>query len=318
MLNKPYEVILSEFEETNLPPDSEGDGDVKYHLGYANSRSLASGKKVKVSLLPNPSHLELVDPIQQGIVRCQQEIAGDKERTRVVPVTIHGDASFTGQGIISETLNLSELAGFRTGGTIHVIVNNQVGFTTAPAQGRFTPYPTDVAKMIQAPIFHVNGDDPEAVVWAGKLAIAFRQQFKCDVFIDMWCYRRFGHNEQDEPEFTQPVMYRQIKAMKTTRQLYEAKLLAEGKVDQAEIDRRKKIVTERLDQARTSAQEYKPRQKVPAFSGVWKGMGRGRGRLVGQDGRAAGHPEEGGRGRHVRARGVHAPPQGGQDPGRPA
>ena len=274
VLNKPYEVILSEFMETNLPPDTDGDGDVKYHLGYGSTRTLAGGKKVKVSLLPNPSHLELVDPIQQGIVRCQQEVAGDKDRTRVVPVTIHGDASFTGQGIIPETLNLSELAGFRTGGTIHVIVNNQVGFTTPPRQGRFTPYPTDVAKMIQAPIFHVNGDDPEAVVWAGKLAIAFRQQFKCDVFIDMWCYRRHGHNETDEPEFTQPVMYRQIKGHPTTRDLYQAKLLAEGKVDQAELDRRKTIVSERLDQARESAREYKPRMRVPAFTGVWKGMGK--------------------------------------------
>ena len=274
VLQKPYEVLLSEFEETNLPTDHEGDGDVKYHLGYSSSRSLASGRKVKVSLLPNPSHLELIDPIQQGIVRCQQEVVGDKDRTRVVPITIHGDASFTGQGIIPETLNLSELSGFRTGGTIHVIVNNQVGFTTPPRQGRFTPYPTDVAKMIQAPIFHVNGDDPEAVVWAAKLAIAFRQQFKVDVFIDMWCYRRYGHNEQDEPEFTQPVMYRQIKAMKSVRALYEAKLLAEGKVDGAELERRKKIMLERLDQARAAAQELKPRMKVPQFSGVWKGMGK--------------------------------------------
>ena len=274
VLNKPYEVILSEFIETNLPPDSEGDGDVKYHLGYANTRSVANNKKVKVSLLPNPSHLELIDPIQQGIVRAQQEITGDKDRTRVVPVTLHGDAAFTGQGIVSETLNLSELPGFRTGGTIHIIVNNQVGFTTSPAQGRFTPYPTDVAKMIQAPIFHVNGDDPEAVVWAAKLAIGFRQQFKCDVFIDMWCYRRYGHNEGDEPEFTQPIMYREIKAHKSVRTLYAEKLVAENKLTQTDLDNMKRIVLERLDQARTLAQEVKPRMKVPAFSGVWKGFGK--------------------------------------------
>jgi 2-oxoglutarate dehydrogenase E1 component len=274
VLNKPYEVLLSEFEETNLPPDQEGDGDVKYHLGYANTRAVANNKKVKVSLLPNPSHLELIDPIQQGIVRCQQEVAGDKDRTKVVPVTIHGDASFTGQGVVSETLSLSELPGFRTGGTIHIIVNNQIGFTTSPRQGRFTPYPTDVAKMIQAPIFHVNGDDPEAVVWVAKLAIGFRQQFKCDVFIDMWCYRRYGHNEQDEPEFTQPVMYREIKAHKSVRQLYAEKLIANGIVDQAELDRRQKIVVERLEQAKTLAQEMKPRMKVPMFSGVWKGFGK--------------------------------------------
>jgi 2-oxoglutarate dehydrogenase E1 component len=274
VMNKPYEVILSEFIETNLPPDTEGDGDVKYHLGYANTRPLSNNKKVKVSLLPNPSHLELIDPIQQGIIRCQQELAGDRDRTRVVPVTMHGDASFTGQGIVSETLSLSELPGFRTGGTIHVIVNNQIGFTTPPRQGRFTPYPTDVAKMIQAPIFHVNGDDPEAVVWAAKLAIGFRQQFKCDVFIDMWCYRRHGHNEGDEPEFTQPVMYREIKSHKTTRQLYAEKLLAAGKVTQQDLDAMKNIVIERLDQARNLAQEMKPRMKVPMFSGVWKGFGK--------------------------------------------
>ena len=274
VLNKPYEVLLSEFEETNLPPDTEGDGDVKYHLGYANHRSLPNNGKIKVSLLPNPSHLELIDPIQQGIVRSQQETSGDKDRTRVVPITIHGDASFTGQGIISETLNLSELSGYSTGGTIHVIVNNQIGFTTSPKQGRFTPYPTDVAKMIQAPIFHVNGDDPEACVWAAKLAIGFRQQFKCDVFIDMWCYRRLGHNETDEPEFTQPVMYREIKAHKTTREIYQQKLLDEKKVDQAELDRRRTIVLERLEQARKQAEVMKPRDKVPAFSGVWKGFGK--------------------------------------------
>jgi 2-oxoglutarate dehydrogenase E1 component len=274
VLNKPYEVILSEFMETNLAPDHEGDGDVKYHLGYANIRATASGKRIKVSLLPNPSHLELVDPIQQGIVRCQQEITNDKDRTRVVPVTIHGDAAFTGQGIVSETLNLSELHGFRTGGTIHIIVNNQIGFTTPPGQGRFTPYPTDVAKMIQAPIFHVNGDDPEAVIWAAKLAIGFRQQFKCDVFIDMWCYRRYGHNEQDEPEFTQPNMYREIKAHKTTRILYAEKMVEQNRISQPDLDAMKNIVLERLDQARILAVEEKPRMKVPAFSGVWKGFGK--------------------------------------------
>ncbi len=274
VLNKPYEIILSEFIETNLPPDHEGDGDVKYHLGYANSRATPSNKRVKVSLLPNPSHLELIDPIQQGIVRCQQEVTNDKDRTRVVPVTIHGDAAFTGQGIVSETLNLSELPGFRTGGTIHIIVNNQIGFTTSPGQGRFTPYPTDVAKMIQAPIFHVNGDDPEAVVWAAKLAIGFRQQFKCDVFIDMWCYRRYGHNENDEPEFTQPNMYREIKAHKTVRALYAERLIEDKRITQADLDAMKKIVVERLDQARDLAQVAKPRTRVPAFSGVWKGFGK--------------------------------------------
>ena len=275
VLNKPYEVILSEFEETNLPPDTEGDGDVKYHLGYGNTRSLASGKKVKVSLLPNPSHLELIDPIQQGIVRCQQEIAGDKDRTRVVPVTIHGDASFTGQGIIPETLNLSELSGFRTGGTIHVIVNNQVGFTTAPRQGRFTPYPTDVAKMIQAPIFHVNGDDPEAVVWAGQVgdrvpaAVQVRRVHRHVVLPPARPQRdrRAGvHPAGHVPPDQGP--------QDRSRQAVPGEAAGRGQGRPGRARPPKKIVTERLDQARTSAQEYKPRMKVPAFSGVWKGMGK--------------------------------------------
>src|SRR5580658_2685067 len=274
VMNKPYETLISEFEETNLPADEEGDGDVKYHLGYANTRAVANSRKVKVSLLPNPSHLELIDPIQQGIIRCQQEVANDKERTRVVPVTIHGDAAFTGQGIVFETLNLSELPGYRTGGTIHVIVNNQIGFTTLPKQGRFTPYPTDVAKAIQAPVFHVNGDDPQAVIWAAKLAIGFRQQFKCDVFIDMWCYRKHGHNETDEPEFTQPEMYREIKSHKSVRYLYAQQLIADNTVSAAEMDAMKNLVVERLDQARSLAQVRKPRAKVPMFSGVWKGFGK--------------------------------------------
>ena len=192
VLNKPYEVLFSEFKGTIASQESDGDGDVKYHLGYANDRPAATGKTIHIGLSPNPSHLELVNPVVEGIVRCKQSTRKDKERGTVVPLLIHGDAAFTGQGIVLETLNLSELPGCRTGGTIHVIVNNQIGFTTPPEQSRFTPYPTDVAKMIQAPIFHVNGDDPEACVWAARLAIAFREQFKCDVMIDLWCYRRHG------------------------------------------------------------------------------------------------------------------------------
>ncbi len=275
VLNKPYEVMLSEFMGTALPTaDDGGDGDVKYHLGYANDRPVNGRSAVKASLLPNPSHLELIDPIQQGIVRCKQSIFGDAGRGRVVPICIHGDAAFTGQGIVTETLNLSELPGYRTGGTIHIIVNNQIGFTTPPKQERFTPYPTDVAKAIQAPIFHVNGDDPEACAWAAKLAIGFRQQFKVDVMIDLWCYRRHGHNEQDEPSFTQPVMYREIAEHKTTRQLYAERLLSEGRLAQEDMDEMKQIVLHRLDTARELAKEVKPRQKLPGFGGVWKGLGR--------------------------------------------
>ncbi len=274
VLNKPYEVMLSEFEGTLAPvPGDEGDGDVKYHMGYANERALPSGK-VKVSLLPNPSHLELIDPIEQGIVRAKQRIFGDKGRSRVVPICMHGDAAFTGQGIVAETLNLSELSGYRTGGTIHIIINNQIGFTTPPTQERFTPYPTDLAKSIQAPIIHVNGDDPEAVVWASKLAIGFRQEFKVDVMLDLWCYRRHGHNEGDEPSYTQPVMYREIKSHPSVVAVYSERLLAEGRITQAEIDEMRKEIFGRLESAQRLAKEVKPRQKIPSFGGVWRGLGK--------------------------------------------
>ena len=274
VLNKPYESMLAEFMGTTQQTPEMGDGDVKYHLGYANERSLEHGMKVKVSLVPNPSHLELINPIMQGIVRAKQLIFGDAGRNRVVPISMHGDASFTGQGIVAETLNLSELPGWRTGGTIHIIINNQIGFTTPPQQERFTPYPTDMAKAIQAPIFHVNGDDPEACVHAAMLAIGFRQEFKCDVMIDLWCYRRHGHNEQDEPDFTQPVMYKQIRSHRTTRQLYAERLVAEGVVTEAELEQMKQTVIARLSNARKLAEEVRPRAKVPRFSGVWKGLGR--------------------------------------------
>jgi 2-oxoglutarate dehydrogenase E1 component len=274
VLNKPYEVIFSEFKGTILHQDQEGDGDVKYHLGYANDRPTPTGRNLHLGLSPNPSHLELIDPIVQGIVRAKQVARGDKDMTRVVPLLIHGDASFTGQGIVFETLNLSELPGFRAGGTVHVIVNNQVGFTTNPTEGRFTPYPTDVAKMIQAPIFHVNGDDPEAVVWASKLAIAFREQFKCDVVIELVCYRRHGHNEVDEPTFTQPVMYREIQAHKTTRQLYAERLLAEGKLTPQQHEEMTRISRERMESAFRLAEEYRPRQRTAVLNNLWKGMTR--------------------------------------------
>lgn len=274
VLNKPYEVIFSEFKYTNVQQAWEGDGDVKYHLGYSNDRSVSNGKNVHLGLSPNPSHLELVNPVVEGIVRCKQKIRGDKDHSKVVPILLHGDAAFTGQGIVFETLNLSELPFWRTGGTIHVIVNNQIGFTTPPHEGRFTPYPTDVAKMIQAPIFHVNGDDPEAVVWAAKLAIAFRQKFKCDVFIDLWCYRRWGHNETDEPMFTQPKMYKQIREHKTTRQLYSDKLLADGLVDQKVLDDMRAVARERLESSLKLAEEVRPRQKSATFNPLWKTMVR--------------------------------------------
>jgi 2-oxoglutarate dehydrogenase E1 component len=259
VLNKPYEVLLSEFEGTIVHQDSQGDGDVKYHLGYASDRPTNRGQTIHIGLSPNPSHLELIDPVVEGIVRGKQVYRNDTERTKTIPLLIHGDASFTGQGIVLETLNLSELPGWRTGGTIHVIINNQIGFTTDPEEGRFTPYPTDVAKAIQAPIFHVNGDDPEAAVHAAKLAIEFREQFKCDVMIDLWCYRRHGHNEVDEPSFTQPLMYQKIGQHKSVRELYSDKLLAEEKIAQQQLDEMKKVARERLDKAGEAAKEMRPR-----------------------------------------------------------
>ena len=273
VLNKPYEVLLSEFAGTIVEQEQQGDGDVKYHLGYANDRP-AGNRGIHISLSPNPSHLELIDPVVEGIVRSKQDYRGDSERNHTIPVLIHGDAAFTGQGIVHETLGLSELPGYRTGGTIHVIVNNQIGFTTTPEEGRFTPYPTDVAKMIQAPIFHVNGDDPEAAVHAAKLAIEFREQFKCDVMIDLWCYRRHGHNEVDEPSFTQPVMYQKIAQQKSVRELFAEQLVREGTVTQAQLDEMKKVARERLDKAGELAKEHRPRARTAAVNNLWKGMTR--------------------------------------------
>jgi len=274
VLNKPYEVLLSEFEGTTVHQDSQGDGDVKYHLGYANDRPTHRGHTIHIGLSPNPSHLELIDPVVEGLVRSKQEARHDHERTKTVPVLIHGDASFTGQGIVLETLDLSELPGWRTGGTIHVIINNQIGFTTTPAEGRFTPYPTDVAKAIQAPIFHVNGDDPEACVHAAKLAVEFRNQFKVDVMIDLWCYRRHGHNEVDEPSFTQPLMYQVISQHKTTRILYSEKLVQDGVVTQQHLDDMKRIARERLDKAGEAAKEIRPRPKTVPINNLWRGFTR--------------------------------------------
>src|SRR5262249_38385564 len=223
VVHKPYEIILSEFAGTSAPQTPEGEGDVKHHLGYSCNRLTAAGNTLTCSLSATPGALELIDPVIEGMVRAKQERQGDRNRDHVVPLLIHGEAAFTGQGIVPETLSLSELPAYRTGGTIHVIINNQVGFTATPEQTRFTPYPTDVAKMIQAPIFHVNGDDPEAVVHAARLAIAFRQKFKVDVLIDLWCYRRHGHNETDDATFTQPVMYRAIAEHPPVAKLYAQK-----------------------------------------------------------------------------------------------
>ena len=218
------------------PDDVEGSGDVKYHLGASSDREF-DGNKVHLSLTANPSHLEIVDPVVMGKARAKQdqlfgrtreEIVPLEERAKVLPLLLHGDAAFAGQGVIAEILGLSGLRGHRVAGTLHFIINNQIGFTTNPRFSRSSPYPSDVAKMIEAPIFHVNGDDPEAVVYAAKVAIEFRMKFHKPVVVDMFCYRRFGHNEGDEPAFTQPIMYRNIRSHKTTVQIYGEQLIAEG------------------------------------------------------------------------------------------
>ena len=217
VMGKPYRQLFHEFQGGSANPDDvEGSGDVKYHLGASSDREF-DGQKVHLSLTPNPSHLEIVNPVVLGKARAKQWQLHDIDaRTSVLPVLIHGDAAFAGQGVVAECFAMSGIKGFRTGGTIHFVINNQIGFTTAPIFSRSSPYCTDIALMVQAPIFHVNGDDPEAVVHATRIAIEFRQKFKKDVVLDMICYRRFGHNEADEPSFTQPQMYRVIKDHPTT------------------------------------------------------------------------------------------------------
>ena len=236
VMGKPAQAIFHEFAggATN-PADVGGSGDVKYHLGTSSDREF-DGNKVHLSLLPNPSHLEAVDPVVLGKARAVQTIRDDKRGRTVLPILLHGDAAFAAQGVVWECLSFSGLPGYGTGGTIHFIINNQIGFTTSPQFGRSSPYPSDVAKGIQAPILHVNGDDPEAVTFCCKLATEFRQTFSRDVVIDMWCYRRFGHNEGDEPSFTQPLMYAAIKQHPPISEIYGKRLIDEGVVDQAWID----------------------------------------------------------------------------------
>src|SRR5438067_7497378 len=272
-MGKPAEAIFHEFAggATN-PADVGGSGDVKYHLVTSSDRKF-DGNKVHLSLLPNPSHLEAVDPVVLGKARAVQTICGDVQGKTVLPILLHGDAEFAGQGVVWECLSFSGLPGYETGGTIHFIVNNQVGFTTSPQFARSSPYPSDVAKGIQAPILHVNGDDPEAVTWCCKLATEFRQTFGRDIVIDMWCYRRFGHNEGDEPSFTQPLMYAAIKQHPPISQIYGSKLINQGVVDQAWIVRTTKDYVDHLEEQFQSAVSYLP-NKADWFEGRWAGLGR--------------------------------------------
>ncbi len=249
IIGKPYESIFSEFEDITDPNSIEGSGDVKYHLGATGKYKTRTGKEVTVSVASNPSHLEWVNPVVEGIVRAKQKRAHDKEHKKIMPLLIHGDAAFAGQGIVAETLNLSQLKGYRTGGTVHIIINNQIGFTTTPEDARSSTYATDVAKMIQSPIFHVNGDDPEASLWAAKLAFEYRQKFNKDVVIDLFGYRRHGHNEGDEPGFTQPLLYEKIKNHPSVREIYANHLVKNNILTSDEIDEMTAETDRRLSNA---------------------------------------------------------------------
>ena len=273
VMGKPYRAIFNEFQGGSYKPeDVEGSGDVKYHLGASSDREF-DGNKIHLSLTANPSHLEAVNPVVLGKVRAKQNQLNDEDRVQVLPVLLHGDAAFAGQGIISECFGLSGLKGHKTGGTIHIIVNNQIGFTTAPHNSRSSPYPTDIALMVEAPIFHVNGDDPEAVVHAAKVATEFRQKFHKDVVIDVFCYRRFGHNEGDEPMFTQPKMYAKIKKHKTTLQKYSEKLSEEGLVPEGEIEDLIISFQKFLSKEFEVSKSYKP-NKADWLDGKWSGLGK--------------------------------------------
>jgi 2-oxoglutarate dehydrogenase E1 component len=260
VMAKPHRVIFHEFKGGSATSDDvEGSGDVKYHLGASSDREF-DGNRVHLSLTANPSHLEIVNPVVLGKTRAKQDQHGatPEHREMVMPLLISGDAAFAGQGVIAECFGLSGLRGHRTGGSVHFIINNQIGFTTYPRYSRSSPYPSDVAKMIEAPIFHVNGDDPEAVVFAAKIATEFRQKFQKPVVIDMFCYRRFGHNEGDEPAFTQPLMYRAIKAHPSTRDIYAKKLVAENVVTEGEFEKMRADWRARLDAEFEASQGYKP------------------------------------------------------------
>jgi 2-oxoglutarate dehydrogenase E1 component len=273
VMAKPYRAIFHEFKGgSSSPGDVEGSGDVKYHLGASSDR-VFDDNRVHLSLTANPSHLEAVDPVVLGKVRAKQAALGDVTRRMVLPVLLHGDAAFAGQGVVAECFGLSGLKGHRSGGTIHLIVNNQIGFTTAPRLARSSPYPSDVALIVQAPIFHANGDDPEAVVYATKIATEFRQKFSKDVVVDMFCYRRHGHNEGDEPSFTQPLMYKAIKSHPTTLEIYGQKLVGEGLISASEAQDAKDAFHARLEADFETADTYRP-NKADWLDGRWASLAR--------------------------------------------
>jgi 2-oxoglutarate dehydrogenase E1 component len=267
VVGKDVRQIFSEFEGEIDPTSTQGSGDVKYHLGATGVRRV-EGREIVVSVSPNPSHLEAVDPVVEGIVRPKQDRLGDTRRERVIPVLVHGDAAFAGQGVVAETLNLSQLDGYSTGGTVHLIINNQIGFTTLPDESRSTPYSTDVARGVQAPIFHVNGDDPEAAIRVAEIAFDYRQQFKKDVVIDMICYRRHGHNEADDPSYTQPILYRKIKEHPSVAMLYTERLVREGVVAAEECRAMHQAAAQKLSEAYRAAQERAEHYELQELSAV--------------------------------------------------
>ena len=274
VMGKPHRAVFNEFKGGSFKPDDvEGSGDVKYHLGASSDREF-DGNRVHLSLTANPSHLEIVDPVVLGKVRAKQDQHGcaPGQRTPVLPLLIHGDAAFAGQGVVAECFGLSGLKGHRTGGSVHFIINNQIGFTTAPRNSRSSPYCSDVAKMVEAPIFHVNGDDPEAVVHVAKIAIEFRQRFQKPVVVDMFCYRRFGHNESDEPAFTQPIMYRKIRSHPSTVQIYSKQLVESGVLTQQDVDGMQASFRGHLDQELAASEGYKP-NKADWLDGRWSAIG---------------------------------------------
>ena len=284
VMGKPFKAIFSEFFGKSVKASKDFEGDVKYHLGASSNREF-DGNLVHISLTDNPSHLEAVNPVVLGQVRAKQFFHKDKQRKKVIPVLMHGDAAFAGQGIVAECFAMSGLPGHNIGGTIHIIVNNQIGFTTAPRFARSSPYPSDVAKIAQAPIFHVNGDDPEAVVHCAKIATEYRQKFNRDVVIDMVCYRRFGHNEGDEPSFTQPIMYKKIKSHPTTLSIYGKKLSLEGLTSMEKLQSDKSEFKKYLEEEFESSKNYKSELKW--FDGVWSrfkpGLGKDKRGISGVD-----------------------------------
>ena len=273
VMGKSFTTIFAEFQgQSSTPDEIEGSGDVKYHMGTSSDRDF-DGNNIHLSLTANPSHLEFVNPVVVGKVRAKQMQRGDDdgEAGKVLPLLLHGDAAFAGQGITAETLMISDLPGYRVGGTIHIVINNQIGFTTMPHFSRSGPYCTDVAKMLDAPIFHVNGDDAEAVIHVSRIATEFRQTFKKDVVIDIFCYRRFGHNEGDEPAFTQPLMYKKIATQETARSKYARQLIAEGLIDETESQQMRDDYIAQLDKAFEAVENYKPGE-ADYLGGAWEGM----------------------------------------------